>query len=114
MDRTPTAMTPKAPGAATPGYGAGNVPFAPGVISGRNLGQQNTSAQTPHPQGGVTLNVNAGPPPEKGPGLPPTPTGPMQPQTAISPEAYFKFLDAYMGALQEAVKSGKPLVGGIY
>ena len=34
MDRTQTSMTPKAPGAATPGMGAGNVPFAPGLISG--------------------------------------------------------------------------------
>lgn len=107
----------KAPGASNPGTGSGNVPFAPGMINGRNLGQQTTQAPLARQAGGgggVSINVQQGPPPAK-PETPQTPPTP-QPQGAglITPENYMKILDTYMNALLESVQSGKPLIGGIY
>jgi hypothetical protein len=86
-------------------------------MTGRNLGQQTSQAPLARQSGGggVTLNVNAGPPPEK----PETPQAqPMQamqpPGPILSPDTYMKVLDAYMNALLESTKTGKPLIGGIY
>jgi hypothetical protein len=116
MDRTQTAMTPKAPGAATPGYGAGNVPFSPGLMSGRTLGQStNRQPLAREAAGGLTLNINSAQPPEpKQPQPPGLPAAPMPQGPIISPEVYFRFLNAYMDALMESVETGRPLVGGIY
>lgn len=117
MDNTRVMNGAKAPGAATPGTGSGNVPFAPGLINGRNLGQQ--TSQTPLAResgggGGVNINIAGGPPPAK----PETPQTPPSPQPGgaglITPENYMMILDTYMNALLDSVKSGKPLIGGIY
>lgn len=117
MDSTRIMPGAKAPGAASPGTGSGNVPFAPGLINGRNLGQQTNQAPLARQAGGqgtVNINVGGGPPPAKGPAPAQTPTAPMAGPSIITPENYMKILDAYMNALLESVQSGKPLVGGIY
>jgi hypothetical protein len=116
MDNTQIMRGAKAPGAASPGTGSGNVPFAPGLINGRNLGQQTSQAPLARQAGGqgtVNINVGGGPPPAKSE-PPQTPTSPMGGPSIISPENYMKILDAYMNALLESVQSGKPLIGGIY
>lgn len=118
MDRTTVMAGAKAPGAATPGTGSGNVPFAPGLINGRSLGQQTNQAPLAREAGGaggVNINVQGSPPP-KPPGQPPQAGGPPGGPGAgiISPENYMKILDTYMNALLESVQSGKPLIGGIY
>ena len=116
MDRMPAMPGAKAPGPATPGMGTGNVPFAPGLINGRNLGQQtNPAPLAREAAGGITLNLNTPPtsPENSGPSLSPTPPQGM-PQSIIGPEMYLKVLDTYMNALLESVQTNKPLVGGIY
>lgn len=117
MDKTTVMAGAKAPGPSTPGGGSGNVPFAPGLISGRNLGQQTNQAPLARQSGGgggTTINVQTGPPPAK----PETPQSPQMqnPQGAgiISPQNYMAILDSYMNALLDSVENGKPLIGGIY
>ncbi len=120
MDTTNVMRGAKAPGPSSPGGGSGNVPFAPGLMSGRNLGQQTNPtplARSSGGGGGLTVNLNTqGPPPER---PTTTPAGPMpqqQPQQSqtLTPQFYMQVLDAYMNALLESTKSGKPLIGGIY
>ena len=113
MDRMQTMPGSRSPGPATPGSGSGNIPFAPGLMSGRTLGQQaGTPPQTPHPQGGITLNVNSAPE-AKPAAMPPTPS-PMQAPPLLSPDTMLRVMDAYMNALLKSVEEGKPLIGGIY
>jgi hypothetical protein len=117
MDNTQIMRGAKAPGPSTPGGGSGNVPFAPGLMSGRNLGQQTNTAPLARQAGGgggVTLNINSGgPPPEQPAQTPQTPAMPQMP-SVLTPQNYMQVLDAYMNALLESVKSGRPLIGGIY
>jgi hypothetical protein len=118
MDRTTVMTGAKAPGAASPGTGSGNVPFAPGLINGRNLGQQTNQSPLARQAGGqgtVNINVGSGGPPPARPATPPqTPAAPMAGPSIITPDNYMKILDAYMNALLDSVQTGKPLIGGIY
>lgn len=123
MDRMPqTGQTPgaRASRAGSPGGGAGNVPFAGGLISG-NLGQQ-TSPQMGRVNGPITLNINSGGPPQEKPpgrGTPPGPQGPggpaMTPQMPmINPQAMMDVYNAYFQALVTAVSEKKSIINGIY
>jgi hypothetical protein len=112
---TPQMNGAKAPSAGRPGQGRGNVPFAPGVMSG-NLGQQTNQAPLARQVGGArVMNPQKGPP------------GPAQPQSGgpggaappppgngsiIDPMFYMKLLDDYMRALFDSAQ--KPFGGDIY
>ena len=105
-----------APNAPRPGSGAGNVPFAPGVMSG-NLGQSanpvplaRQSGPPAPPQTGSA--PSPAPPGQPGmPGMPPMPAPMMQPQNPW-PIIWSQLLDAYLTALMESTK--KPMIGGMY
>jgi hypothetical protein len=120
MDNTSTMRGAKAPGPSTPGGGSGNVPFAPGLMSGRNLGQQTNQAPLAREAGGgggVTVNLPPQSAPPAGPqGQPPAAAGPAGggAGSVLTPQVYMAVLDAYMNALLESTKTGKPLIGGIY
>lgn len=122
MDNTPQMAGARANRPGNPGTGAGNVPFAGGVMSG-NLGQQSNPAmgRMNGPSGGMTINVNSGPPPEKPPGPEAAPGGPGGPggmmppqQPMINPQAMMDVYNAYFKSLMDAVSQGKSVIGGIY
>jgi hypothetical protein len=116
----------RAPATPQAGMGQGNRPFAPGLMSGRNLGQQNTNTPLARSSSGPR-QLNAGGP-ARGPSQPPggRPQGPGGPGgggppqqapppgtgSVIDPTFYMKLLDEYMRSLFESAK--KPLIGGIY
>lgn len=130
-----------APAAGKPGMGAGNVPFAPGLMSGRNLGQntnptplarQSTNASraatpsappSPAPKGPVPRPS----PPGQALGVPPQTTAPMGADAATGqpftppglpgptnpwPQIYMKVLDSWLKAILDS--ANKPLIGGMY
>jgi hypothetical protein len=121
------------PSAGKPGMGGGNVPFAPGLMSGRNLGQatnpqplarQSTgmargnppqSAPPPAPQGQVPAASPQPPAPPANPdaGAAPgfTPPGMMGP-TNPWPQIYMQLLDSWLKAIMAS--KDKPLIGGMY
>lgn len=110
-----------APNAPTPGRGAGNVPFAPGIMSGKNLGQQTNptplarnAGPPPPPQRG-TVPPSAPPGPQMAPGGQPPMGGPMGgmmgPQNPW-PQIYFQLLDVYLKALVDS--TSKPMFGVMY
>lgn len=111
MPQPMTMNGAKAPAAASPGSGTGNIPFAPGIMSG-NLGQQHTSAPRAGEVAGsgMTLNINQ-PPAAK----PPVPAPAPQPQApAIDPAMMMQVYDQYFRALMESVENNQMLVDGIY
>lgn len=119
MDRyTPTAPGTKAPSAPRPGTGSGNVPFAPGVISG-NYGQGQPAPlarqmpQGPPPQqgepSGPGIPQQGGPP---GMGGPPMGGMPQMPMVTPWPQIYVTLLDAWMKGIMDS--TSKPLIGGMY
>lgn len=102
-----------------PGMGRGNVPFAPGVMSGKNLGQQTNNAplarsssaprqmNTPQPGGRPALSPGQGQQKAGPTAAPPPGNG-----TVIDPAFYMQLLNQYMEALFNSAKN--PLIGGIY
>lgn len=115
MSFTPSMAGGRANPAGSPGMGSGNVPFAPGVMSG-NLGggQPPLARQTAGP---TVINIGQqGPPPEQAPGQVPQAGPQAPPQAAMAgpqmAELFINFLNAYMQALMN--DTGKPIVGGIY
>lgn len=120
MDSTPQMPGARANRAGNPGSGAGNVPFAGGVMSGK-LGQQTNPSmgRMNGPSGGLNINIQSGPPPEKPPGAVPEPGGggPMSggpPAPVINPQAMMDVYNAYFQSLMDAVSKGKTVIGGIY
>jgi hypothetical protein len=117
MDNTRVMNGAKAPAPAQPGQGGGNRPYAPGLISGKNLGQQNT--QTPlarQTMGGRPMVAPAQPPPSPAPpgeapqaAPPPGAAGPF-----VNPAMYMQILDEYMKALIDATQNGNTLIRGLY
>lgn len=108
----------KAPGASRPGMGAGNVPFAPGVMSG-NLGQQTNTQplarQVNQPQVAPAQAPPASQPPGQVPPAGPQGGGPMGPSPQpINPMFYINFLNMFWSKLQESVQNGEPIIGGYY
>jgi hypothetical protein len=112
----------RAPATPQAGMGQGNRPFAPGLMSGRNLGQQNTNsplARSSSAPRQLNTGGGAGPSPggrsqPQGPGGggPPQMAPPPGTGSVIDPSFYMKLLDEYMRSLFESAK--KPLIGGIY
>lgn len=103
----------KAPSAAQPGRGVGNIPYAKGMASGA-FGSRVASIQ-PRPQTepppGPASPPDQGPPPAGGP--PPSmaaPPGPAPQNPFLSPMFYFDFMGTYMQALHKAASSE----GGFY
>jgi hypothetical protein len=108
----------RAPATPQAGMGQGNRPFAPGLMSGRGLGQQTNNAPLARSSAGPR-QLNAGGPaggqpqgPRPGGGPPPQQAPPPGTGSVIDPTFYMKLLDEYMRSLFESAK--KPLVGGIY
>jgi hypothetical protein len=110
MDRTNTLNSPAgaAPSAPQPGYGRGNVPFAPGIMSG-NLGQQTNPQQLARATAPQRQMAQPGMPPSAAPpgqgtppGGPPGMGGMAGP--VINPQVMIEFLNAYMNALMQAVQ----------
>ena len=94
----------KAPSAAQPGRGTGNIPYAKGMMSGQ-FGPQTTAPATPptpQPAPGPASPPAAGPPGTGGP--PPSmaapPAGSGNP--FLSPEFYFEVMGSIMMALTNA------------
>lgn len=104
----------KAPSAGQPGMGAGNVPHAPGMMSG-NFGQQTNqqpmARQVPQPQVAPASAPPAPQPPGQvpQPGVQPGMMGQVQP---INPQFYVSFLNMFFSKLQESVQTGQPIFGG--
>jgi hypothetical protein len=128
IQQTKNAIAPRAPAAGQAGYGRGNIPFAPGMQSGRTLGQQGPPPLARQsPQSGRTLN--AGPPPgpsgplsgmQQGgppggpPGGQPPPGGPPMGMPTINPVTYVNVLDWLMEALMESTQNGGSVLDNIY
>lgn len=110
----------RAGGAPNPGRGTGNVPFAPGVVSGRFGPQppaggpqrpappppQASSVQAPQPSGG---------PPAPGaapPGGQPGGLGLQSPINSVTlqPQIYFELMGAIMSALIDAANAPEGIV----
>ena len=104
-------------GAPNPGRGTGNVPFAPGVASGRfgpapqPGGQrpappppQASSAPAPQPSGGPP-SPGAAPPGGGGLGL----SSPINSVT-LQPQIYFELMGAIMSALIDAANAPEGIV----
>lgn len=101
--------------AATAGRGTGNVPYAPGMLTGQFGPQPGTL-----PPAGPPTEVAQGPSPAPPSGGPPQPAGPMSPQGPMAgaspflqPEFLFDVYAAIMQALLSASESPGQ-VGGYY
>lgn len=99
--------------AGSPGMGSGNVPFAPGIMSG-NLGGAGQAPLARQMSGPTVINIGGQAPSAQPPGqvpepAPPSPAAMAGPQMA---QFYAEFLQAYMQAMIADVS--KPIVGGIY
>lgn len=112
--QTPGARSPSAP---RPGTGSGNVPFAPGVISGNYQSSLNPPLARQMPA--APPPTQQGPPPESVPGQVPQEQPPQGPPPGMGgggptpwPMIYVTLLDGYMKAIMESVS--KPLIGGMY
>lgn len=117
MDNTRVMNGSKAPAPAQAGTGGGNRPYAPGLMSGNNLGQQNT--QTPlarQTMGGRPMVAPAQPPAEAAPPgqAPPPAAPPGQAGPFVNPAMYMQILDEYMKALIDATQNGNTLIRGLY
>lgn len=114
MERTPSMAGARANPAGNPGMGSGNVPFAPGVMSG-NLGTNSPAPLARQMTGSTVINIGGQgeAPSANPPGQVPQPA-PQQPSMAGPMMAQFfaEFLQAYMASLLRDVS--KPIVGGIY
>lgn len=114
MDQTRTLSGSGAPPAGKPGMGAGNVPFAPGVMSGQ-LGQATNPQQLARataPQPGSAMPGS--PPSPSGPGQPPAPGGGPMGGGIINPQVYFQVMNAWMESLIKATESPGNTTFGIY
>jgi hypothetical protein len=136
-DRT-RVLNGAAPAAGKPGMGAGNVPFAPGLMSGKNLGQQTNptplARQAIAPPRNATPQTAPAPAPKgqppapgrqqpQGPGMtapqgidaatgtPFTPPG-MPGPTNPWPQIYYNLLESWLAAIVKSAE--KPLIGGMY
>lgn len=121
MDKNNMTMPgAKAPAPASPGMGRGNVPFAPGVMSGKlgmgepPLAREAIGAARANP-GPVEGPPPPGPQGEAGSGGGPG-GGPMGPGIGmISPQNYFNVLDALFEAIVRSTEeSDGSIVTGIY
>lgn len=113
FSQTPNMAGARANPAGNPGMGSGNVPFAPGVMSGQ-LGNTSPSPLARQMSGPTVINIGGGETPSPNqpgqvPQAQPQPSAMAGPQMA---EMYVQFLDAYMKAL--LADTGKPIVGGVY
>lgn len=106
----------KAPGSSQAGTGAGNVPFAPGMMSG-NFGQQTNQQPLARQVAQPQVAPASGPPAPQPPGQVPQPGqqdpgGMGQQVQPVNPMFYMNFLNMFFGKLLESVQSGQPIIGG--
>lgn len=105
----------KAPSAAQPGRGIGNIPYAGGMASGQfgaRLAAIQPRRDEPMPAAGAPIPPPQ-PPPSGGPPSPPAaPPGPMAPPQSpyLNPMFYFNVMGSYLEALHKAASSE----GGFY
>jgi hypothetical protein len=113
---TPQTTGARSPAAPKPGTGAGNVPFAPGVMSGNYQSSLNPPLARQMPQ--APPSQQQGPPTSAPPGQAPEAAPPQMPPGGGMggptpwPMIYVTLLDGYMKAIMESVS--KPLIGGMY
>lgn len=115
MGQIPGGGAQRAPAAARPGGGTGNIPYAKGLMSGAfgaitSRGPERTAPNEPIP-GGASPPASAapsggGPPsPMGGPPMGGVPQGPGQTNPTLDPTFYFDIQGMIMMALIQAAES---------